>query len=41
MRANLSEYCLWIRELGCYQAGLHSLDQKPAEWNAIVDVVGF
>jgi prephenate dehydratase len=30
MMSNLSEYCMWIRILGNYQSGLHSLDTLPA-----------
>lgn len=36
---NLLEFCLWIRHLGSYQSGLHSLDHQPSEWNSIVEVV--
>jgi prephenate dehydratase len=39
MMTNLSEYCMWIRDLGYYQSGLMNLENKPANWSTMVDVL--
>lgn len=40
--ANLQEFCLWVRELGYYSAGLHhEIEVVPTEWRQILDVVSY
>jgi prephenate dehydratase len=39
MMRNLEEYCVWIRELGAYQAGLACVDSMPSDWSQMVDVL--
>lgn len=39
MFKNLQEYCLWIRQLGTYRAGLQPVDNQPSDWSALVDVL--
>lgn len=39
--AALREYCLWVRELGFYYAGLHPVEPAAAEWKNLLEVVGY
>lgn len=40
LQTSLGEYCLWVRELGFYYAGLQQVDSKPTEWKQIMEVIG-
>lgn len=38
---SLREYCLWVRELGVYYAGLHAVEHATAEWKTMIEVLGY
>jgi prephenate dehydratase len=39
MLRNLQEYCLWIRHLGNYVAGLTPVENTPSDWSQLIEVL--
>ena len=37
--ANLSEYSLWVIELGTYYSRLRKIESSPREWSTLIDVL--